>query len=193
MPRHPEPYIRRAVRVMSMAGELHRRGYQRLRVIPYMAASGLHWRCTISLVSLFYRNHGAILNEFAFSRADDHDSEQATAIIAYCTSADENEYFTWKDARQYNARALADKFLSRFLKLAELGAGWDYPYAGWYLRLLWFAEAGWLPVVLSDYGDVSSERVPLLDVRPKGWRRDKEEAPILPLPHPGELQQDYKF
>ena len=67
-------------------------------------------------------------------------------MIAHYTSGDDNEYFTWKDAQQDTARVLADKFLSRFLKLAELGAGWDYPYAGWYLRLLWGAEAGWLPV-----------------------------------------------
>jgi hypothetical protein len=95
--------------------------------------------------------------------------------------------------RSKTPRALANKFLSRFLKLAELGAGWDYPYAGWYLRLLWLAEAGWLPVVLSDYGDVSSKLVPLQDVRPKEWARDNEEPPVLPLPPSGELQQDYKF
>jgi hypothetical protein len=34
MPRHPEPHIRRAVRVLSIVGELHKRGYQLLRVMP---------------------------------------------------------------------------------------------------------------------------------------------------------------
>jgi len=29
------------------------------------------------------------------------------------------------------------------------------------------------------------------DVRPKEWHVDKDETPILPLPPPGELQQDY--
>jgi hypothetical protein len=36
---HPEPHVRRAVRVLAMVGELHRRGYQKLRVMPFMAAA----------------------------------------------------------------------------------------------------------------------------------------------------------
>jgi hypothetical protein len=42
MPQHPEPHIRRAVRVLAMVGELHKHGYQRLRLMPYMAASGMY-------------------------------------------------------------------------------------------------------------------------------------------------------
>jgi hypothetical protein len=63
MPRHPEPQIRRAVRVLAIVGELHRRGYQLLRVMPFMSPSGAYWRCWIGPVKLFYRNHGAILHE----------------------------------------------------------------------------------------------------------------------------------
>jgi hypothetical protein len=55
MPQHPEPHIRRAVRVLSAVGELHKRGYQRLRVMPYMAPSGGFWWCsTIGAVDRFY-------------------------------------------------------------------------------------------------------------------------------------------
>jgi hypothetical protein len=61
MPRHPEPHIRRAVRVLAMVGELHKRGYQRLRVMPFMSPSGLYWRCWIGPSEFFYRNHGAML------------------------------------------------------------------------------------------------------------------------------------
>ena len=63
MPRHPEPHIRRAVRVLAIVGELHRRGYQLLRVMPFMSPSGVYWRCWIGPVKFFYRNHGAILRE----------------------------------------------------------------------------------------------------------------------------------
>lgn len=52
MPQHPEFHIRRAVRVLSMVGELHKRGYQRLRVMLYIAPSGLAWRCTIAAADL---------------------------------------------------------------------------------------------------------------------------------------------
>jgi hypothetical protein len=139
MPQHPEPHIRRAVRVLSMVGELHKRGYQRLRVMPYMAPSGLHWRCTIAAAHLFYRNHGAILNEFATF----DDGNQTSAGIARYSSAQENHYFDWTDAVQDNARSLADKFVQRFQRLSEQGAGFDYSYSGWYLRLLgWQRRVG---------------------------------------------------
>jgi hypothetical protein len=39
--RHPEPHIRRAVRVLAMVGELHRQGHQRLGVMPFMSPAGL--------------------------------------------------------------------------------------------------------------------------------------------------------
>jgi hypothetical protein len=70
MPQHPEPHIRRAVRVLSMVGELHKQGYQRLRVRPYMAPSGTAWRCTIAAADLFCRKHGAILKELATLQDD---------------------------------------------------------------------------------------------------------------------------
>jgi hypothetical protein len=121
----------------------------------------------------------------------DGDEVQATAMVARYTSGQDNHYFDWNDAEQDDVRSLANKFLDRFRRLADFGKGWDYPYAGWYQRLLWLAEAGWLPVVLRDYNPVSYDRVPLDDVRPKEWHVDKDETPILPLPPPGELQQDY--
>jgi len=64
MPQHPDATIRRAIRVLAMIGELHKRGYQRLRVMPYLSPSGAYWRCEVGPVDTFYRNHGAILREF---------------------------------------------------------------------------------------------------------------------------------
>jgi hypothetical protein len=40
-----DPIFRRALRVLRMVHELHKRGRQRLRIVPTMAPSGLHWRC----------------------------------------------------------------------------------------------------------------------------------------------------
>jgi hypothetical protein len=183
MPQHPDPHIRRAVRVLAMVGELHKRGYQRLRVMPYMSPSGCYWRCEISTASVFYRNHGALFNDWAMS--DDE--------VARYTSGQDNHYFDWNDAEQDDARSLADKFLRLFDKLAESGKGWDYPYAGWYQRLLGLAEAGRLPVVFADLNPPLPDRVRLNDSRPKEWRDHQDELPILPLPPPGELPQEYRF
>ncbi|GGG46532.1 hypothetical protein GCM10010964_37370 [Caldovatus sediminis] len=49
---HPDP-LRRSVRVLAMVGDLHKRGYQRVRVMPYMAPSGCHWRCEIVPAATF--------------------------------------------------------------------------------------------------------------------------------------------
>jgi hypothetical protein len=136
---------------------------------------------------LVYRNHGAVLKEFAVF----DDGNQASADIARYTSGQENHYFDWTDAAQDNARSLADKFMRRFQKLIEEGKGFDYSYAGWYLRLLGLAEAGWLPIVSTDYAPVVYDRIPLDDFRPEKEELEAREKPMLPLPPPGELKEDY--
>ncbi len=141
MTRHPEPRIRRAVRVLAMVGELHRRGYQRLRVMPFMSPSGTSWRCWIGPDKLFYRDHGAVLCQTAAALGDNGEM-QSTSMIARYTSGNDNHYFGWDDAEHDNARSLADKFLERFRMLARSGEGWNYAYAGWYQRLLGLAERG---------------------------------------------------
>jgi hypothetical protein len=186
MPQHPESHVRRAVRVLAMVGELHRRGYQKLRVMPFMSPSGNAWRCWIGPDTLFYRNHGAFAREAGHSEED-----QSTSLSArYTTGAD--HYFDWQDADKDDARTLADKFLIRFTRLAGQGEGWSYVYAGWYQRLLGLAEQGWIPVVLSDYGSFSFKRITLEDHRPQEWRTANEKAPTLPLPPSGKLQEDLR-
>jgi len=147
MPQHPEPYIRRAVRVLAMVGELHRRGYQKLRVMPFLSPSGISWRCWIGPDTLFYRNHGAILCETS-ATLDGSREGQSTTLLARYSSGEENQYFGWDDAEQDDARSLADKFLDRFRALSHRGKWRNYAYAGWYQRLLGLSEQGWMPVVL---------------------------------------------
>jgi hypothetical protein len=155
-----------------------------------MSPSGVHWRCWIGPVTLFYRNHGAILNEMA--AGPDNDEIQKVATIARYASSQTNQYFGWEDAQADDVRSLADKFVRRFRTVADSGCGWDYHYAGWYQRLLGLAEAGWLPVVLRDYVDIVYDHIPLDDVRPGEWQVSEGELPTLPSPPPGELHQDYR-
>ncbi|MGH2585920.1 MAG: hypothetical protein ACRDJE_13485 [Dehalococcoidia bacterium] len=136
--RHPEPHIRRAQRVLQMVHELHKRGYQFLRIIPGMSPSGLHWRCTITTRSNILATHGA--------RARDYDADAARY-----TSGQDNEYFGWTDARQDTARQLATKFVERFPELAEKGRGRDWEYAGWYVEMLGHADRGALPIAYADW------------------------------------------
>lgn len=186
MPQHPEAHVRRAVRVLAMVGELHRRGYQKLRVMPFMSPSGNAWRCWIGPDTLFNRNHGVYLRDTGYS-----EEEQTTSLSArYTTGAD--HYFDWQDADHDDARTLADKLLTRFARLASQGEGWSYAYAGWYQRLLGLAERGWIPVVASDYGSFSFSKVTLEDHRPPEWRTANDKTPTLPLPPAGKLPEDLK-
>lgn len=180
MPRHPEPHVRRAVRVLAMVGELHRRGYQRIRVMPFMSPSGNHWRCYIGPDRLFYRNHGAYLRDTDFSE------RQSETLSARYSSANENRYFGWTGSEDDDSRSLADKFLSRFIRIAGEGEGWNYTYAGWYQRLLGLADRGWLPVVFSDDSVSSLKKINLYDLRPEEWRTGDKD-PSLPLPPSGKL------
>lgn len=185
MPQHPEAHVRRAVRVLAMVGELHRRGYQKIRVMPFMSPSGNAWRCWIGPDTLFYRNHGAYLCDPGHS-----EEVQSTSLSArYSTGAD--HYFDWQDADNDDARSLADKFLARFTELASRGEGWSYSYAGWYQRLLGLADRGWMPVVLSDDDTTSSyKKINLHDLRPAEWRAEDGKKPSLPLPPAGKLGRD---
>ncbi|KXV06423.1 hypothetical protein CR51_11930 [Caballeronia megalochromosomata] len=43
-----QPALRRAVRLLAAVHELHKAGYQRLRISAGMAPSGMHWRCYLT-------------------------------------------------------------------------------------------------------------------------------------------------
>jgi hypothetical protein len=184
MPHQPEPHVRRAVRVLAMVGELHRRGYQKLRVMPFMSASGLYWRCWIGPDTLFYRDHGAYLRDAGC------EDDQSISLSARYTSGEENHYFGWQDAENDDSGSLADKFVARFTGLAGQSEGWSYAYAGWYQRLLGLAERGWMPVVIHDGSNCSLKKINLFDLRPEDWKTANEKEPSLPLPPSGRLQED---
>lgn len=136
--RHPDPHIRRAQRVLLMVHELHKQGYQLLRIMPGMSASGVYWRCTITPKQNILRTHGAMARDF-------------DADAVHYSSGQENQYFGWSDAMQDTARQLATRFLARFPAIADKGKGRDWEYAGWYVEMLGLAEQGSLPVAYADW------------------------------------------
>lgn len=164
MAHHPDPSTRRAQRVLVMVHELHKLGYQRLRIAPGMSASGAHWRCAVTHIGNIQRSHGAMLCEY------DRDA------VHYTTGQD-NSYFGWEDARQDTARDLAARFLDRCPAIARLAEGADWMYAGWYVQMLGVAERGTLPVAYADWYDEPDPRwLPTTAGFDSG----------LPMPPPGE-------
>ncbi|MCE8546317.1 hypothetical protein KBY25_10840 [Ruegeria pomeroyi] len=124
---------RRAVRILAMVHELHKAGYQRIRIYPFLSPSGCNWRCWISPVTNIANDGYQLLEE---------DLDCRLGIVAHYTSGQDNEYLGWKDAAHLNARQLANLFLQRFPKIAEQGAGLDWAYAGWLTDVLGVGELG---------------------------------------------------
>ena len=121
-----DPATRRFQRVLRMVAELHKHGYQRLRIVPRSAGRG------IGIAPRTWITGGTL--------AEGHDRQAAWYSIA-----DTNRYFGWTDAAEDDARALAAKFVSRFPHLVEAARGRDWQYAGWYAEMLGWAERGRLP------------------------------------------------
>ena len=126
--------------MLQMVHELHKAGYQRLRIEPATSSSGCHWRCAIAGAAAFHLEHGAQLVP-----------ERYETDAAHYTTGQENEFFEWTDAKTDNARQLAKKFLERFPEICEAGRGYDWEYAGWFVTMLGFAENGELPLAYGNW------------------------------------------
>jgi hypothetical protein len=157
---------RRALRVLAMVGELHKRGYQRLRIAPGMSPSGLHWRCNVAPASNIQVRHGALLADW-------------DGLVAHYSSADDNKYFGWQDARTAPARKLASLFVERFPKIALEATGEDWLYAGWYVQMLGVAEKGNVPIAYADWELPDDGLLPTVGA---GAAVDQV---MLPMPPPG--------
>lgn len=193
--KNPNEVARRSARVVTMLSELHKAGFQLLRVMPSMSPSGAHWRLAIGPVELFHRNHGAIMvSEFDLKSSSKQKLEALVRGVALYSSgqAGDGSFFGWQDAKQDDARELAYKFLQRFPLLAEHGRGWDYAYAGWYQRFCGLVEQGFFPYCFADTESPSRHGLHISNMRPASWG-EYHEPPKLPLPPAGLLKTVYSF
>jgi hypothetical protein len=121
---------RRVTRVLAMVHELHKAGYQRIRILPYLSASGW-WRCEITCADN--------VADDGYTIRPGGDTDDA---VARYSSAEGADYFGWPGASQISARALAARFLEAFPRIAARGQGRDWLYAGWLTDVLGRAEGG---------------------------------------------------
>lgn len=128
--------------VLLMVAALHLRGYQRLRILPYMSPSGMAWRCAIGPAAFFSADGLRIVESGGFSGA----------TVTY-TSAAGREYFHWTDAAFETPSGLARLFIERFPKVAAAANGSDRAYAGWYLEMLALTYPNRLPYAFADWDD----------------------------------------
>lgn len=150
-----DPLVRRATRVIAMVHELHKAGYQRIRMLPFLAPSGCYWRCAIT--------YGENIEDDGY-RIREEDYENGL-VAAYTTGAG-NQYFGWKGAETLTARQLAERFLREFPIIAERGMGRDWMYAGWVTDVLGRAEQGRQEDLLYLIADWDLDREILRDWQP---------------------------
>jgi hypothetical protein len=147
--------VRHATRLLSMVHELHKAGYQRIRIQPGLSPSGAHWRCNITYA-------GNVAADGYSIRAFDIEGGH----VAPYSSANGSDYFGWRTAGSLNARQLAQIFVSSFPLIAEHGVGRDWPYAGWLTDVLGRAEQGRPEDLLTLYADYPVDRDVLATWRP---------------------------
>lgn len=158
---------RRSLRVLMMVHELHKAGYQRLRIFPGISPSGCSWRCAVTPVTNILKRNGALAKSW---------NDQ----IASYSSADGNRFFGWKDSQNDTARQLASKFVDRFPTIARAGEGEDWAYVGWYVQMLGHAEHGDFPMAYADFSSAGRLPPPRALPTTRHWCNSK-----LPLPPVG--------
>lgn len=123
---------RHAGRLLAMVHELHKAGFQRLRISPGYSADEKEWRCVLTPAD----NVGA----------DGWSPIEAWRGAVY-DSKDGKKFFGWEDAGNDDARRLAMKFLERYPEISRASAGRDWTYAGWLTSILGEAENVRLPAL----------------------------------------------
>lgn len=166
-----------ARRVLLMVEELHRMGYQLLRIIPGLSPSGTYWLCTIAPAPYTSSHHGAMLH-------DDEDSLLSDQLIARYSTADEDKYFGWTDAAALTLIELAHRFLDEFPSLAKAGKGSDWAYAGWYQEVIRLSASANLPIAYRVDKDEPECPAMLFDLDKDGFIPTEGERPDIWIPMP---------
>ncbi|PVX97693.1 hypothetical protein C7402_101407 [Paraburkholderia unamae] len=144
-----DPVVRRATRLLSMVHELHKVGYQRLRICAGRSVTGGEWRL-----------HIVPAGETTADGWTPKDTERWPSY----TSDDGKKFFGWTDTDVDDARCLANKFVARFPEVAVAGLGQDWMYAGWFTEVLGRAEHDRLPAFYGglDFFPADDESLPPL-------------------------------
>lgn len=129
-------------RVLAVVLHLHKMGYQRIRIMPYLSPSGMHWRCAITPRDNMDAD-GYTLRM----------GKQADGLVVTYSSAAEALLFNWPDAPTMSVPELAARFLERFPCIASAGHGRDREYTGWLVEVVGEAEKAAEPHLVFLFAD----------------------------------------
>lgn len=123
----PEPIdmLTAATSLVSLLVALHELGYEQLRMVPGMSATGLFWRSSITSASNL--DHRGDLRRY--------DREK------------QYFYTSGMGALPHDA----ERFLEDFPEIAAAGRGPDPSYASWTRQLLQRCREGFVPITYADW------------------------------------------
>lgn len=163
---------RRATRLLATVAEMHKRGYQGLRIVPLLDPEPFAWDCAL-----------VVPNRVASPGYGSYTPPDMGSSVPYW-SRDGGSGYLWSSRPGSSARQLADQLeegsLSGWLQSARLD---DFAYAGWFLLLLGKAEQGLLPYTNPDGETLADNRpVPLFAWPDGAVPRADGTLPPAPLP-----------
>lgn len=129
------------IRILQGVQVLHQRGYHRVRILPGVSPSGMHWRVAIASAYNLIDGDGS-------PRVINYD-----AVLAYSTGG-LTEFAGGEASVATPPETVADLILRALPERAPTGS--DPTYVSWFADLLRRVESsGQLPIAYADYFDVS--------------------------------------
>ena len=169
--------LRHCQRVLRMVAELHKRGFQGLRIFPYQGALGA-WR-----VELYP------YDDFDLEKPMNLLFDRNSCLSPARHSGAARDYFDWSGSSNYNARQLASKFEEKFPLLCHYCKGRDWKYAGWYQELMGILETDTrLPCITWPYMEeqgfnlLSPAFLPIKKFDEEGYFVYERSFPLPPFP-----------
>lgn len=159
------------VRLIKMMVELHRRGFQLLRIFPYEYP--IAWRLKIAPKQCFSARNGAYIDLSSFG---DQTIEDATY-----SSSSGLKYFDLENVERLDAEHLAGEFARAFPRLCEAGLGRDWEYAGWLSELSGHvSRTHLLPFVMAEYFEPGPDDLTYLPLRDYSRSAEVTKFPLPP-------------
>lgn len=163
-----------------MVAELHKLGYEQLRICPRLSLSGVHWQCWLTASANVLQRHGAQISP-ALMVESFRSTDPVVAKSAFCTSANEDRLFAWNDAVNNDPNELAAKFIERFPAVISEAHVEDSDYVRWYRHMIDVSAPDGVPSTYISSPETSEILVDKLAILGESQNNS------VPLPPPGRL------